>query len=389
MLTSIELFTGAGGLALGSAKAGFKHLAVVEWNREACASLRDNQSRVPEMSEWPIFEGDVRYFDFRPYSGRLDLLAAGAPCQPFSLGGKHRGDADGRNMFPQVFRAVSETQPAIVVVENVRGLLRKGFREYFEYIKLQLARPHDRPSEEARWRDHVPMLRAHRDTRLRYAVRSQLVNAADYGVPQKRARVFLVAFRSDLNLIWPELAPTHSEDALIFAKWVTGSYWKEHDLPVPPMPGHLATRVSRLERNAPPALERWRTVRDALRGLPDPHEAATSKTYENHFARPGARSYPGHTGSPLDEPAKTLKAGDHGVPGGENMLRLDDNSVRYLTVREAARLQCFPDSYRFSGAWSEGFRQLGNAVPVDLAYAVISKTAELYKATTKTAQKVA
>ena len=95
----------------------------------------------------------------------------------------------------------------------------------------------------------------------------------------------------------------------------------------------------------------------------------------NHIVNPGARSYPGHTGSPLDEPAKTLKAGDHGVPGGENMLARPDGSIRYFTVREAARLQTFPDDYVFQGAWSEAMRQLGNAVPVKLAESIASAVA--------------
>jgi len=97
----------------------------------------------------------------------------------------------------------------------------------------------------------------------------------------------------------------------------------------------------------------------------------------NHVGNPGARVYPGHTGSPLDEPAKTLKAGDHGVPGGENMLRRPDGTVRYFTVREAARLQTFPDAYHFQGAWTEAMRQLGNAVPVALARAVALRTRQL------------
>jgi DNA (cytosine-5)-methyltransferase 1 len=115
----------------------------------------------------------------------------------------------------------------------------------------------------------------------------------------------------------------------------------------------------------------WRTVADALVGLPDPTKAISADIIvHNHRYQPGARSYPGHTGSPLHEPAKTLKAGVHGVPGGENMLRRPDGSVRYFTVRESARLQTFPDDYVFHGSWTETMRQLGNAVPVELAAVV-------------------
>jgi DNA (cytosine-5)-methyltransferase 1 len=105
--------------------------------------------------------------------------------------------------------------------------------------------------------------------------------------------------------------------------------------------------------------------------LPDPeHEAGRAAAIANHRFQPGARAYPGHTGSPLDQPAKTLKAGVHGVPGGENMLLSPDGSLRYFTVRESARLQTFPDDFVFHGSWSETMRQLGNAVPVELAAVV-------------------
>jgi DNA (cytosine-5)-methyltransferase 1 len=124
-------------------------------------------------------------------------------------------------------------------------------------------------------------------------------------------------------------------------------------------------------------LRPWRTVRDAIHDLPDPErEPEASSEFLNHRFQPGARSYKGHTGSPLDEPAKTLKAGVHGVPGGENMLCRHDGSVRYFTVRETARLQTFPNDFMFHGSWTETMRQLGNAVPVDLARLIASDIKE-------------
>jgi DNA (cytosine-5)-methyltransferase 1 len=112
-------------------------------------------------------------------------------------------------------------------------------------------------------------------------------------------------------------------------------------------------------------------VRDAISDLPDPENYELASLIPNHRFQSGAKSYKGHTGSLLDEPAKTLKAGDHGVPGGENMLARADGSVRYFTVRESARLQTFPDEYVFNGTWTETMRQLGNAVPVHLASVVV------------------
>jgi DNA (cytosine-5)-methyltransferase 1 len=374
---SIELFTGAGGLALGVAKAGFTHDAVIEWDRDACATLNENRSRIGLMRGWPVHECSVYDYDFTQHTN-LALIAAGAPCQPWSLGGKHAGYYDDRNLFPEVFRAVRETLPPAVIIENVKGLLRSGFRDYFEYILLCLSAPQMVRRTDEAWFEHGARLHRALDRGaakgVTYNVNWQLLNAADYGVPQRRERVFIVALRSDLGSDWKPLTATHSEDALLYAKWVDGTYWHDHGLKRQPIPERLKKRVAQVRVAAELfPLARWRTVRDALRGLPTPRDRQENPDYQNHVGNAGARSYPGHTGSPLDEPAKTLKAGDHGVPGGENMLREDDGSVRYFTVREAARLQTFPDDYVFSGAWSEGFRQLGNAVPVELAAVVANR----------------
>jgi DNA (cytosine-5)-methyltransferase 1 len=118
----------------------------------------------------------------------------------------------------------------------------------------------------------------------------------------------------------------------------------------------------------------WRTLRDAIHDLPDPRSKAAVRVHDHSF-QPGAKPYPGHVGSVLDLPAKTLKAGDHGVPGGENMIAMHDGTYRYFTVRESARLQTFPDGYVFHGSWTETMRQLGNAVPVRLAQIVGSSVA--------------
>jgi DNA (cytosine-5)-methyltransferase 1 len=121
--------------------------------------------------------------------------------------------------------------------------------------------------------------------------------------------------------------------------------------------------------------------------LPDPERnPAEASGLSGHRFQPGARSYPGHTGSPLDDAAKALKAGVHGVPGGENMLARPDGSVRYFTVRESARLQTFPDSYRIEGVWSEAMRQLGNAVPVTLAERVARSVALALRSAESTKQ---
>lgn len=373
-LTSLELFTGAGGLALGMAAAGFKHLGLYEWDKDACDSLRYNVQHSPQMKGWIIHEGDVTAQDFRSQAGKVDVLAGGAPCQPFSLGGKHRGNEDGRNMFPEVIRATRELAPRAVVIENVKGLLRPSFREYFEYILYQLELPELAPKSGEAWRAHKKRLVKARKqdgySGLRYLVDFRLMNAADYGVPQRRERVFIVALHQAVGDVWKGVPQTHWEDALLYDKWVSKEYWDQHKLRPRPMPERLSARIEHLWSVGRPFLgNRWLTVRDALHGLPEPTRKDHA-IFANHVANPGARSYPGHTGSPWDEPAKALKAGDHGVPGGENMLRKDSGKVRYFTVREAARLQGFPDEYVFQGSWGESFRQLGNAVPVQLAEAV-------------------
>lgn len=383
-MKSIELFAGAGGLAMGIGLAGFEHVGVVEWDRWACDTIRENQRRAhPMVSGWPLTEGDVRDFDLSKLPSDIDLVAGGPPCQPFSLGGKHRAVDDTRDMFPVTVKIIRETRPKAFIIENVKGLTRSSFANYFSYIQFQLAFPEIIRRKGEDWADHRARLEREATslnrTGLTYEVVPHLVNAANYGVPQRRERVFLVGFRRDIDARWSFPEATHSREALLEDQFVNGGYWNRHKVvkkaqPRPPA-DVIHLRAASRGRNEPNSMLPWRTVRDALIGLPDPEREGPG-IHLNHRFQPGARSYAGHTGSPLDLPAKTLKAGVHGVPGGENMLLRPDGSVRYFTVRESARLQTFPDGYCFHGAWSETMRQLGNAVPVALAEIVASSVAQ-------------
>ena len=388
-LNSIELFAGAGGLALGIGMAGFRSRAVVEWDKWACDTVRQNQLRGhPLVADWPLFEGDVRHwirdFDGQGQSQPIDLVAGGPPCQPFSMGGKHQANLDARDMFPATVDVIRRLQPRAFIVENVKGLTRASFRNYFEYIQLQLTFPELQRRIDESWIDHHHRLQQFKTSRrlsgtgLAYRLVVTLVNAANYGVPQKRERVFMVGFRSDIDARWSFPSETHSLDALIHDQWVSGDYWDRHLLASvhrPPVPSSLLPLINRLRGlGLLPTRAPWQTVRDALAGLPEP--GGPGRRELNHRLQAGAKVYPGHTGSPLDLPAKTLKAGGHGVPGGENMMVRTDGSVRYFSVRESARLQTFPDGYELHGAWGEAMRQLGNAVPVRLAQIVASSVAE-------------
>ncbi|MBS9371063.1 Modification methylase HaeIII [Rhodococcus sp. B50] len=372
-MRSVELFAGGGGLTLGTHRAGFSTEVVAEWNRWCCDTLRENRDAgYPLVKGIDVREGDVRDVDWSGVPDGIDLVSGGPPCQPFSAGGKGNAADDKRDMFPATTEVIRRLRPRAFIIENVRGLLRPGFSDYYSYIQLRLAHPELVAANGESWGDHFDRLQAEHTsvhTDLKYNVLPTLVNAADYGVPQQRWRVFFVGFREDVDADWSFPRPTHSAGALRAAQ-EDGSYWDRHKV----AKKHRAFRV-REGKNSDPSLKPWRTVRDAIGDLPDPTSGAGAKVL-NHVPQPGARSYPGHTGSYIDAPAKALKAGVHGVPGGENMLRDVDESVRYFTVREAARLQTFPDDYRLHGPWGEAMRQLGNAVPVDLAWIVAASVRE-------------
>ena len=261
------------------------------------------------------------------------------------------------------------------VFENVKGLLRQSFASYFNYIILQLTYPKITLFKNEIWFDHLTRLeKAHTSGQcpdLKYNIVFRLVNAANYGIPQKRERVIVVGIRSDLDMEWSFPNETHSSERLLWDKYVTKEYWEKHEIPLAQrekLNKQLQIKVEKLKRQYgffAPEHKPWTTVRDALVGLPVPN--SPDNKIPDHIFREGAKPYPGHTGSHIDEPSKTIKAGDHGVPGGENMIRYTNGTVRYFTICEAKRIQTFPDDYQITGSWTEGMRQLGNAVPVKLS----------------------
>lgn len=368
----VELFSGAGGLALGIERAGFHHLLLAENDPDARATITLNNQKKIYCQPWQLHEEpDARKVDFTGYKGKAHLVAGGPPCQPFSIGGAHKGYLDARDLFPTAVRAVREIEPVAFIFENVKGLARPAFRTYVDYIKLALSNPHLELHEGEKWTDHRKRLRAiaKKADAPEYTVKFVPIMCANFGAPQIRSRVFFIGIKTADASDWVCPQPTHSKAALLRAQYITGEYWTRHGLRKPDTPGDLADVVSRLEKQPADGLAPWQTVRDAIAALPTPIKRANrvDKKNNQHILIPGARTYAGHTGSVWDYPAKTLKAGVHGVPGGENMLAYGNGKVRYFTIREAACLQGFPTNYLFEGAWVEVMRQIGNAVPVMVA----------------------
>ena len=362
----VELFAGAGGLTLGLTAAGLAPDYLFENNKHCCATLERNSRGPPRWVTGEICKEDVGAIDWSTIGKPVRVLSGGPPCQPFSFGGKHLAERDGRNQFPSTLRAVRALRPAVVFLENVPGFARSSFRPYLEYVVRQLECPSVVPRHGELWDDHDRRLQRHQAARgytREYRVKWWLVSAADFGVAQARVRVVFVATRADLPAV-ASPTPTHSRAALV-QEQESGDYWRKRGLRKKRRP-EWPRRVQAGEGAAIGIeYEPWSTVRDALAGLSSPSRVENAE--DNHWLIPGARLYQRHSGSEPDWPAKTIKAGVHGVAGGENVLLLENGRHRYFTLREMARLQCFPDDYCFTGPRSRIIEQIGNAVPVDLA----------------------
>jgi len=302
LVTCVEICAGAGGQALGLEWAGFQPLSLVEIDRHACETLRLNRP------EWNVVEGDVTHFSGAAFQG-VDLLAGGVPCPPFSKAGKQLGSDDDRDLFPQALRLVDEIRPRAVMLENVRGFLDPVFEDYRENLKNQL----DRLGYRTDWR---------------------LVNASDFGVPQLRPRVVIIALRKDLcsHFAWPQV----------------------HDRN-PPTVGE--TLFDLMAANGWQGVERWREQANEIA----PTVVGGSKKH----------------GGPDLGPTRAKKAwmalgvNGHGV--ADEAPPLDFVGLPRLTVPMVARLQGFPEDWRFSGRKTPAYRQVGNAFPPPVSFAVASQ----------------
>ena len=371
-LRSVELFAGAAGLGLGLAQAGFSHDLVVENDSDACETMRMNQRAGHELVQgWRILEASIKDADLTTVKGEIDLVSGGPPCQGFSIGGKHKGHTDERNLWPWAIETVSQLKPKAFIFENVPNLA-SAHADYLAYLVRALtlptiALPADWSSDNERLEK---IIASGQTIDPSYRVRVDTHVASDYGTGQKRKRLFIVGMRADQTGEYVPPEVTHGEYELMESQWLTGEYWDRHGL-ARPAPDEAAQRWLRKHNQAPrdlfaPRLKPWNTVRDVFATIP-------AGAPDNDPAPREFRTYKGHTGSDADQPAKTHRAGDHGVSGGEVGVRSEipgGEMNKHFSVREAAALSDFPMDYRFSGSWGDGLRQVGNAVPCNLGRAV-------------------
>lgn len=300
MLKSIEICAGAGGQALGLEMAGFKHIALVEYEKKYCEILKKNRP------EWNIICEDVKNFSGKPYRNKIDLLAGGVPCPPFSVAGKQLGSDDERDLFPEALRLIEEINPKAVMLENVRGFLDPTFKDYRESILKRI-------------------------DELRYNVQIKLLNASDYGVPQLRPRIVIVGIRKDVQgkfsypLPTSEKVKTVGETLLDLMKknqWQNANEWAKQASTIAP------TIVGGSKKHGGPDLGPIR-ARKAWAQLGVDGKGIANEAPEKDF---------------------------------EGMPR--------LTPRMIARIQGFPDTWNFGDKKTAACRMIGNAFPPPVAKAV-------------------
>lgn len=322
--TSIELFAGGGGLALGLHKAGFKHILLNEFDKDACTTLRRN------MPEWNVVHGDIHDIDFSPFKNNIDFISGGFPCQAFSYAGKRLGFEETRGtLFFELARAIKEVQPKVFLAENVKGLLEHDGGRTIETIKSVISE-------------------------LGYTlIEPRVLRSILYNVPQKRERLILIAIRNDIapfvSYKWPSVC---GELRTLRDAFYAGDLY---DCNVPESEGQKYPASKERVMKLVPEGGDWRDL---------PVDIA--KEYMKGSYNLGG----GKTGMArrlsMDEASLTLTC----APAQKQTERCHPIETRPLTVREYARIQTFPDNWEFYGSLSAKYKQIGNAVPVNLAWAI-------------------
>lgn len=305
MLSSLELCAGAGGQASGLELAGFEHAGVIELDSDCCETLRINRPH------WHVHEEDLNAFDGSGYRG-VDLLAGGLPCPPFSVAGKQLGANDERNLFPAALRLIDETRPKAVMIENVRGFLGAVFEDYRGLLRENL----EKLGFETHWR---------------------LLNASDFGVPQLRPRVVIVALRHDIKdkFSWPMPCPADAPtvgQALV--DLMSESGWR--------------------------GARRW---------------AAKANDIAPTLVG-GSKKHGGPDLGPTRAKSAWASLGVNGLSLADAAPDANFVGMPRLTVRMAARIQGFADEWQFHGRKTAAYRQVGNAFPPPVARAVAHRLQE-------------
>jgi DNA (cytosine-5)-methyltransferase 1 len=322
---SIELFAGAGGLALGLEKTGFHNLLLNEIDKYSCETLRRNRPK------WNVLEQDISKVDFTSYKGKVDLVTGGFPCQAFSSAGKKRGFEDTRGtLFFEFARCIQEVEPTVFIGENVKGLFHHDNGNTLEVIKNTIAE-------------------------LGYVlVEPTVLKAMYYMVPQKRERLFLIGIKKEYASFISEFKFPEPYKRVLTLK---DAFFKGDlfNCDVPESLGDVyPKRKKEILENVPQG-GYWKDLPEELQ-----------KEYMGGSFYLGG----GKTGLArrlsLDSPSLTLVC----APAMKQTERCHPTNTRPLTIRESARIQTFPDDWEFFGAKSQAYKQIGNAVPVNLAWSV-------------------
>lgn len=310
-ITAIELFAGAGGLALGLELAGIKTLLYVEFDKACCDTLKANRP------DWNVICDDIHNVDFTPYKGKIDIVTGGFPCQAFSYAGKKLGFEDTRGtLFHEFARCVKEVRPKVFLAENVRGLVSHDKGRTLDTI--------------------IAVLEA-----LGYNVQYQIMNAAYHGVGQKRERIVIIGTRDDLNVSFEY--PQPDEKMTTLRQALEGC---------PKSIGEEYSEKKRKVLDLVPAGGCWVDL---------PEEVAKAYMGKSYYSGGGRRGMARRIG--WDEPSLTLTCS----PSQKQTERCHPEETRPFTVREYARIQSFPDDWKFCGGMADQYKQIGNAVPVEMA----------------------